>query len=76
MAIIVVLPNAQEMDAERYLRKPAYLKSNTIEVDFDDLYNRYEIYKYEIKTNPIDSDYEPISFSKFAEYYITKRGEK
>lgn len=72
----IIKPNAKEVDQERYLRKPAYLESDTIEIDLDDLYNRYEDYKIKIRTEPIDSDYEPIKFTQFAEHYISKKEKK
>ena len=50
-----------------------YIKSDTIEIDLDDLYNRYEAYKSKITTEPIDSDYGVISFSQFTQYYITEK---
>jgi hypothetical protein len=49
-----------------------YHTPNTVEIDLDDLYNRYEYYKTKIINEPIDSDYEPIMFSAYAGYYITK----
>jgi hypothetical protein len=37
MEIRIVKPNAEEVDKERYLRKPAYLKRDTVEIELNKL---------------------------------------
>ena len=46
------------------------VKINGKEVDLDILYEKYEQYKRDIEQNPIDSDYKPLDFSQFADFYI------
>jgi len=46
------------------------VKINGKEVDLDVLYEKYEQYKRNIEQMPIDSDYVPITFSRFAEIHI------
>jgi hypothetical protein len=53
-----------------------YPVKHTMEIDLADLYDRYEDYKIKINTEPIDSDYEPISFSRFTRYYVKKQDSK
>jgi hypothetical protein len=36
--------------------------------------DKYEVYKELLKTQPIDSDYEPMDFKRYFKYYIKIKG--